>query len=313
VESVLQQTNGNYELILVDDGATDASGQMCDQFAELYKQIKVVHKENGGLSDARNAGVDIADGDYLLFLDGDDYLKENALENIACTIERTKYPDLIYSNGNYEFGENKELFLCNEIVNMPAELPEVITGTAFLKYLLKHGIAGWSAWGKVWKREFWNENHFLYRKRFMEDIDVAYKFFEKAERVTYTAPYYCYFRGRDGSLLTNFKAENLKIYIEILKEWQQYLMEDEIADQELKQLIYNRFAKEYCEAILGKIYFAGESDKTELLEKAEKLSGYLKASNSRQSKTVRICLKIMGFKNTCFWLNQWKRMKNGTK
>lgn len=73
VRSILAQTFTDFELILVDDGSPDSSGAMCDQFAEQDQRVKVIHKENGGLSDARNAGIELATGEYLGFVDSDDY------------------------------------------------------------------------------------------------------------------------------------------------------------------------------------------------------------------------------------------------
>ena len=80
VDSILNQTYSNFELILVDDGSTDKTGILCDELCQLDARIKVIHKKNGGLSDARNAGIDIATGDFLAFVDGDDYLEINAYE-----------------------------------------------------------------------------------------------------------------------------------------------------------------------------------------------------------------------------------------
>lgn len=83
IESVLCQDNTQYELILVDDGSTDASGQICDEYAQKYNQIRVVHKMNGGVSSARNAGIELAVGEYILFLDSDDEYLADALNNIV--------------------------------------------------------------------------------------------------------------------------------------------------------------------------------------------------------------------------------------
>ena len=80
--SVINQSYKNYELVLVDDGSLDNSGIICDNYAKKYKKIKVIHKKNGGLSDARNAGIKISTGEYVLFLDGDDTLYNNCLEEI---------------------------------------------------------------------------------------------------------------------------------------------------------------------------------------------------------------------------------------
>ncbi|MEE1037966.1 MAG: glycosyltransferase family 2 protein [Eubacterium sp.] len=80
INSVLEQTHQNFELILIDDGSPDKSGEICDRYAEKDNRIKVIHKENGGLSSARNAGIEISQGDFLLFLDSDDFINIHTLE-----------------------------------------------------------------------------------------------------------------------------------------------------------------------------------------------------------------------------------------
>ena len=78
IESIVNQTYKTLEIILVDDGSPDNCPQICDEWKEKDNRIKVIHKKNGGLSDARNAGLDIAQGEYIAFVDGDDFLEENA-------------------------------------------------------------------------------------------------------------------------------------------------------------------------------------------------------------------------------------------
>ena len=83
MESLLKQTYKNFEIILVNDGSTDNSGKLCDKYSEKYSNVKVFHKENGGLSDARNFGVKKAKGEFITFLDPDDYLEAYSLELLA--------------------------------------------------------------------------------------------------------------------------------------------------------------------------------------------------------------------------------------
>ena len=80
INSILEQSFVDFELILVDDGSKDASGTICDEYAKRDKRIRVIHKENGGLSDARNTGIKLANSDYLMFVDSDDYIEKNMLE-----------------------------------------------------------------------------------------------------------------------------------------------------------------------------------------------------------------------------------------
>ena len=87
VDSIKNQTYRNIEIILVDDGSADSSGRLCDELAETDERIAVIHKENGGLSDARNAGMDISTGDYISFVDSDDYVDEDFIEILVSNLE----------------------------------------------------------------------------------------------------------------------------------------------------------------------------------------------------------------------------------
>ena len=88
LESILEQTYKDLEVILVDDGSTDASPQICDQYAEKDKRIRVVHKKNGGLSDARNYGMRIMRGNYVVFIDSDDLIHKQAVELLYQNIKK---------------------------------------------------------------------------------------------------------------------------------------------------------------------------------------------------------------------------------
>lgn len=82
VQSLMRQTYSELEIILVDDGSVDSSPQMCDQYAKIDNRVKVIHKENGGLSSARNSGIDVATGDYIMFVDSDDYIELDTCQRL---------------------------------------------------------------------------------------------------------------------------------------------------------------------------------------------------------------------------------------
>lgn len=99
VDSVLSQTYENYEIILVDDGSTDNSGKICDEYAEKNEKITVVHKENGGPSKTRNAGLKIAKGEYIYFLDSDDYIEKTTLEKLI-GVAKSEEADVVFFDGH---------------------------------------------------------------------------------------------------------------------------------------------------------------------------------------------------------------------
>ena len=109
IETILVQDFEDYEIILVDDGATDNCPAICDEYAEKYSNISVIHKKNGGLSSARNAGLDIAQGQYIWWVDSDDWIEEGALRKLW-NASHQLMPDVVKFN-YYRSGQSKEQVL----------------------------------------------------------------------------------------------------------------------------------------------------------------------------------------------------------
>ena len=106
IDSVINQTYNNLEIILVDDGSPDSCPQICDEYAKKDKRIKVIHKQNGGLSDARNAGLDIASGDFVSFIDGDDYIHPQTYEIVMDVINKCPAEMICF---HYQFIEPEKI------------------------------------------------------------------------------------------------------------------------------------------------------------------------------------------------------------
>ena len=135
IDSILNQEFKDYEIILVDDGSTDTSPMICDYYAHMYGFITVIHKKNGGLSDARNEGIKHASGQYILFIDSDDYIFNNSLSHISNTIDESHidvifleavkvYPDntIINLNDGYKkeyIYEKSQIDVLKHISNLP--------------------------------------------------------------------------------------------------------------------------------------------------------------------------------------------------
>lgn len=106
IQSIISQ-EGNIEVILVDDGSPDESPSICDEYAQKDNRIHVIHKQNGGVSSARNAGLDTAQGEWIWFVDGDDYIAENVLKRICQEIQERPNADLIQMGMNYLYDDNR--------------------------------------------------------------------------------------------------------------------------------------------------------------------------------------------------------------
>ena len=155
IQSVCGQSYQGLEIILVDDGSKDKSGVICDEYAERDGRIKVIHKENGGLGDARNAGVEKAEGKYLLFVDSDDRIHENLVRDTVETAEKNQADMVIFDYiGEEENGNLTDRFTFPFSANRVIEVAEE-------KELIMRSC---SAVNKLIRRELWKESGFQFPK-----------------------------------------------------------------------------------------------------------------------------------------------------
>ena len=200
VESILSQTMEDYEIILVDDGSPDACPAICDKFAEEHpEKIRVVHKENGGLASARNAGLKVAQGDYIFFLDSDDYLaadRVNELYEKAARFDadvlQTSY--FTFTENTGERGEVKTSFETEKLHTHQDLERELCFVSSKMRIIF--------VWRNLYKRKFLEKNGIVFEEelRMIEDGPFNMEAFSKAERfVAVDIPVLCY-RIRDDSL-----------------------------------------------------------------------------------------------------------------
>lgn len=195
LNSIINQTYTDLEIILVDDGSPDGCPQICDEYAARDKRIVVIHKENGGLSDARNAGLDICKGDYIYFLDSDDVLPLNCIYTLFKMIssENAEIASSSYEEFNYDDQPPKEL-----IHNVAYS---VITGSEALILLCKNNSPGiMSSCMKIYKKKCFDNIRFPKGKLY-EDAHTNYIIYHNCKKICYTeAPLY-YYRLRNESIM----------------------------------------------------------------------------------------------------------------
>ena len=169
--NIVNQTYSNLEIILVDDGSPDNSGKICDEYARKDSRIKVVHKLNGGLSDARNAGIEIATGKYIAFVDSDDYIEEKMISKLY---DLLKANDADVSACNIcKFYEDKEIELDENEEIVKSYPPE----QAILLTILDDSFGNY-AWNKLYRSELFSDVRFPFKRRY-EDIATIYKILDK--------------------------------------------------------------------------------------------------------------------------------------
>lgn len=199
IDSIISQSYKNLEIILVDDGSLDNCPHICDEYALKDNRIKVIHKKNGGLSDARNVGIDIINGEYITFVDSDDYIATNAIERLIQEI-RVQNTDALCCS-YYLIDSNGEIYDCRK-----CEKNFKYTGTDAAKLLINDLFPYNFAWAKLYKKKLFEGIRFPVG-RLYEDIATIYKVISKADSVyCMTDCLYYYERGREGNITSELNT-----------------------------------------------------------------------------------------------------------
>lgn len=215
IESILAQTYKNIEVILVDDGSPDSCPAICDRYADKDNRVVVIHKQNGGLSDARNAGLDIARGDFISFVDSDDFVANNFCEVLLKAINK----------------ENADLAVCNYlrvdenynlIQEKNMELPfknECITSEKFMQGYF--GKCGWYyvvVWNKLYKKSLFNNLRFPYGKQH-EDEFLIHHFMIRCKKIACIENALYYYVQRGNSIISQKSIKNMDLGDALIEQY----------------------------------------------------------------------------------------------
>ena len=211
LDSIINQTQNDLEIILVDDGSTDNSGNICDKYAIKDKRIKVIHKENKGLADARNCGLDLAQGECVSFIDGDDFIHPQMMEILYNNINNNN-ADIascefkkVYEYNKKEIASNTREIITREYDNIQA------LENYFGEYRDKKEMQI-VVWNKIYRRELFDNIKFPYDKLY-EDGYVTYKLLYKSKKIIHIYEELYYYFQREGSLIrSEFSLKVLRSY-----------------------------------------------------------------------------------------------------
>lgn len=203
MESILKQTYERLEIILVDDGSTDSSGKKCDDYAKLDSRIKVIHKENGGLSDARNAGLELATGAYIGYVDSDDWIEPDMYERLydACVENEAELAVCRYFS---EYQDRTEAGGTGRTVSLTRDELLNIYISGHDEYVIYNSV-----WSKLFKRELVADMIFP-KGRNSEDIMYTTRAFCRLEKAVYLDRcLYHYVLDREGSIMNVSRGERM--------------------------------------------------------------------------------------------------------
>lgn len=290
VQSVLSQTYENFELILVNDGSKDSSGAICDKYAQMDPRVQVIHKANGGLSDARNVGTQQAKGRYIVYIDSDDYYCDRDFlkkinEKANCGYDVICYKFKKYFEAQKAFGACS--FSCPDIEkidSLAGRINEMVSRDAFYC----------SAWSKAIRLDIIKENGIEFEKGLLaEDQEWYYHVLLKTQSITYIDEAVLVYRQRSNSISSSFGEKNLKNCIYILNKWYQSIPQANLSE-EYKTALLNSVGKLYCNVLIAYANF-DSAEKKKYFSRIKQLKVLLRYHLNPRTNTFYKVSRIVGF------------------
>ncbi|MCQ2242343.1 glycosyltransferase family 2 protein [Treponema sp.] len=238
LNSIINQTYKNIEIICVDDGSTDNSGNICDIYKEKDSRIKVIHKENGGLSDARNTGLLNANGKWILYVDSDDYIELDSVEKLTGCVADEEDVDIVVGSGKrIENGKTMSSYNHTNLQNKKYKSRDYI-----LKSIRNHEFFA-PTWLNLYKKDYLlNSNLIFYKGLIYEDMELLPKLFSKASTVYFLDYQFYNYIVRPGSITTSSKIEDVQYSAKlIIRSW--YTTISQIEDLKLQKAMFSHFVR----------------------------------------------------------------------
>lgn len=303
VDSILNQTFDSFELILVDDGSTDKSPAICDQYAANDKRVKVIHKENGGQSSARNAGTGIASAEYIIYIDSDDFIMDS--DCLKKIYNAAKGKDLIFFKHKKLDDETKQFSNCTYGFSAIADGTEYLDA---LEAMIKTDSFFGMPWNKCIKREIIEKNGIRFQEGLTgEDMDWIYYVISGAKSLAAIDEPFIAYRQRKNSVTSSVKIKNLSDYVYILEKWADAAENGDYTEKE-KRIILSSLAKYYSNLLI--MYTrVKDSAKHEYDKRIKKLSALLNYGQSKRPQLVNKIYKLLGFSLTVKALSVLDRIK----
>lgn len=311
IESLQKQTLKDIEIILVDDGSPDNSGVICDKFASRDERIKVIHKKNGGVSAARNDGLDIAQGEYIIFCDSDDWLPLDALEKLYNEGMRTDADIVIGEVYQSEAGNDKmsRCYLRNFTSKDPGFIRKLIQADMYKTYCpMPHPVGpafGYGGpWNKAVKLSLIKENDIKFDVRvkgIFDDIIYTAHILANAKKVSYIQEPVYYYRIIPTSITRTYKANALEINEAIFNSWKEFIGrygQDGFYDKTFYAVVIRRFVE------ILPVYFLSTKNPKSLGERLREMKDVINLQIYQEAIE-----NVEAEKLTAFQRQIWKLMK----
>lgn len=224
LDSILTQSFTHYEVILIDDGSTDKSRLIISEYEEKFKNIKILYQSNKGVSEVRNIALKYAVGEYVLYIDSDDFLKENMLELMVNKGENTK-ADIVICNYIFYFGDNNEN---NSVFSYKILEDKIYSSKEVIDMMLNFKLQG-QLWNKLFRRNLLINSNFEFEKgRYIQDIFPVFKVINESEKIVFIDKALYYYRQRNSSTIYKRNIKLVEDYYHAMDSIIQYIIKNKI-------------------------------------------------------------------------------------
>lgn len=314
IDSILKQTFSNYEIILVDDGSTDGTSAICDEYKSHHQdKIKVIHQENKGQSYARNVAINEAQGEYILFVDGDDFLfNDDVLQKINNEIDGA---DVISFNWT-EFYDGHNLNCKKKAV----ELNDIDTiydsGKGYLTDAMKYNkLYEWYVWRFAIRKEYWDKQGFEFICGIKyEDVELAYQIVCNSNKIkVLNEIVYCYRLARPNSTCTEV---NIKTYIDglnVIERNIKCIEQNDSIDSQLKAYLNNNFSCLYYSFLIQASRVKDKKQQKILWGELEARKWICNYTMEKEQRLVAKFIRFLGIPNTSRLLGFRRKLRILTK
>ncbi len=300
VDSVLAQTFEDFELILVDDGSKDNSGAICDEYAQKDSRVKVIHKENGGQSTARNVGVKAASGEYAIFIDSDDiFCDADFFQDLKNKItEKTDIVVFRYCK-YYEDGRTDDCGINLSDLDSSNKVD-------FLRELVRRDAFFCSCWSKCTRMSILKDNNIEFDTSLScEDMDWYYNVVSKAENFEVIDKPYVYYRQRENSVTSSFNKKSITDYIYTVEKWSNEFKNIENASE--REIMLSSLAKLYCNLIIS--YSRHPKELKDCKKDIFSFKWLLNYELNPRTKIISKFSKVFGLSVTCILLKIFEKVR----
>ncbi len=290
LDSIVSQIRENVEIILIDDGSKDKTKEICNSYCEKYSYIKYFYQDNAGVSVARNNGLKRAIGDYILFVDGDDWIIKDTLLQIINKIKKNREVDIFAG----DFVKSKNNQAKSKKVRTTLNLKEYDFPENLIK-LFETNNFNPSLCCNIIKRNLFFDNNILLdaNVKYTEDMDCMLQLFLKAEKIVFIEkPFYVY-RQNQSSATHSCSLKRVDDTMNFVIKWNDRIQE--IESVELKKYLFNFVQYEYS-IVVGLLYTLPKNERRKIITKVKEYEYLFTKGISKKVKIVYYVYKLFGFK-----------------